>query len=277
MTLKPADFLYLRDLVRRRAAVQIDDGKEYLVEARLLPVARSEGCSSLDELFDRLRGRPSRDLDRRVVEAMLNRETSFFRDFSCFEAFRTRLLPDLVAKRASSRTLRLWSAACSSGQEPYSLALVIREHFPALLGWNLRLLATDLSGEMIACARQGCYSALEVNRGLPAAFLVRYFQPQDLRWRIRDEVRRMVDFQEHNLIDAWPAPPEVDCLWLRNVLIYFDVETKKRILEKALRALRPDGYLVLGAAETPLLLDPRFEPVAFNRTVVYRRRDVERG
>ena len=275
MSLSVHDFNYVRELVQRRSAIALDAGKEYLVESRLASVAAQHGCASLQELVTRLRAPASDRLQHAVVEAMTTNETSFFRDVHPFEALRKAVLPELIQRRAVERRLNIWCAACSSGQEPYSIAMLVREHFPALLGWNLRLYATDLSNEMVERARQGRYRQLEVNRGLPAPMVVKYFERQGTEWQLKEEVRRMVEFRRLNLIEPWPAWPPMDLVFLRNVLIYFDTPTKQGILGKMRRVLRPDGCLFLGGAETTLNLDDAFVRVQYDRAGCYRLRGSE--
>jgi chemotaxis protein methyltransferase CheR len=205
-----------------------------------------------------------------VVDALTINETSFFRDAHPFEALRTHILPELIEKRRASRTLRIWCAACSSGQEPYSVALTIKEHFPELAGWRVELVGTDLSPTMLDRAREGRYSRLEVNRGLPARLLVKYFEQDGTDYRIDDSVRRMVTFRPHNLASPWPSLPQTDVVFMRNVLIYFGLETKREILTKVKRVLRPDGYLLLGGAETTVHVDDTFTRTPIGRTTFYR-------
>ncbi|MGE0679666.1 MAG: protein-glutamate O-methyltransferase CheR [Candidatus Binatia bacterium] len=273
MSLNNADFEYITKLVRDRSAIVLEAGKEYLVESRLLPIVRSEGCTSFADLVVRLRSPSANGLLKRVVEAMTTNETSFFRDLHPFEVLKKTLLPELAAKRESERRLNLWCAASSSGQEPYSIALLLREHFPLLANWTVRFMATDLSVEMVERARAGRYSQLEVNRGMPAPLLVKYFQRHGVEWQVKEELRKTVEFRQMNLLDAWAALPEMDVIFMRNVLIYFDVPTKKAILAKVRRLLRPDGYLFLGAAETTLNLDDGFERVQFDKAGCYRLRN----
>jgi chemotaxis protein methyltransferase CheR len=189
---------------------------------------------------------------------MVTTETSFFRDVHPFETLRTTVLPDLLRRRRAERRLGVWCAACSTGQEPYSFALLVREHFSELAGWRVDILATDLSADVLARARAGRYGQIEVNRGLPAALLVKYFRQHGATWELNEDVRRMVEFRELNLTRPWPALPPADLIFLRNVMIYFDVETKRSILGRAARALRPNGYLLLGGAETTLNLCDSF-------------------
>jgi chemotaxis protein methyltransferase CheR len=255
------DFQLVRKLLMERSAVVLEPGKEYLVESRLAPLVQQMNLGSIGELIDRLRHRPDNGLHRQIVEAMVTTESSFFRDHHPFEALRKVVIPDLLARRGDERCLNIWCAACSSGQEPYSLAMLLREHFPELATWRVTLLATDISQEVLARARQGRYHQIEVNRGLPASHLVRYFEQHGTHWQIKAVVRNMIDFQEINLAQAWPILPRMDLVLLRNVMIYFAVETKKNILGKMARLLKPDGYLLLGGAETTLNLDESYERV----------------
>ncbi len=263
---------YVRNLVREHSAVVLDEGKEWLVESRLAQLAEQAGAESVGELLSRLRIQPLGCLHRQVIEALMTNETSFFRDFFPFEALEKSLLPALATARAAERTLRIWSAACSSGQEPYSIAMLIHDAFPTLAGWSVRILASDISSEMIARARAGTYNQVEVNRGLPAAMLVRHFEKDERHWRISERIRGRIELRELNLAAEWPPLPLMDVIFLRNALIYFAQETKKAILEKVRSVLRPDGYLFLGSSETTLNIDPAFEPVKVERAIGYRLR-----
>ncbi len=273
MPLTQTGFDYLRTLVQQRTAIVLDADKTYLAESRLLPLARRQGFGDVAGLVDHLRTRPVNGLHEQAVEAMTINETSFFRDHHPFEALRQVVLPELLRRRAAERCLNVWCGACSSGQEPYSVALLLREHFGFLAGasgWSVRLIATDVSGDMLERARQGRYTRMEVNRGLPARLLVRYFEQDGPDWRLREDVRRSVEFRRLNLAEPWPPLPTLDVVLLRNVLIYFDVPTKKAILGKVRRLLRPDGYLFLGGAETTLNLDDAFVRVPLDRAGCYR-------
>ena len=254
------DFDVIRRLLRERSAIVLEKGKEYLVETRLAPLVRQLNVSSIGDLIARLRCQPSNGLYRQIVEALFTTESSFFRDHHPFEALRKVVVPDLINRRRDQRRLDIWSAASAAGQEPYSLALLFREHFPELAGWKISLLASDLSQQVLDRARTGRYSQIEVNRGLPAALLVKYFEQHGTDWQLKPALRGMVDFQEINLAQAWPALPRMDLVLIRNVMIYFDVDTKKTILARLARVLRPDGYLLLGGAET-----------TFNLSDCYRR------
>ncbi len=265
------DFDYIRGLVRDNTAIALDNTKVYLVNARLLPVARDAGFPSVVALIKNLRSRPYGDLHIKVVEAIVTTETSFFRDFFPFEALRQEVIPEIMAERRSgSRTLNIWSAGCSSGQEPYSMAMMLRETFPELVTWNTRILASDVSFGMLEKSKAGVYSQTEVNRGLPAPMLVKYFRQNGTTWKLDDAIRNMVSFFHHNLARDQPNLPLVDILSMRNVLIYFDVATKRLVLDRIRRFLRPGGLLILGTAETTLNLDERFERVRLGRAVFYR-------
>jgi chemotaxis protein methyltransferase CheR len=272
MTLRTEDFDYVRTLVRQSSAIVLEDSKAYLVDSRLQPLARQEGIASVADLVAQLRTGRSRALQQKVVEAMTTNETYFFRDIQPFEALRKLVLPQLIKSREAERRLAIWCGASSTGQEPYSLSILLREHFPALNNWSLTFLATDLSTEVLDKAREARYSQIEINRGMPAPLLVKYFRREGMVWVLKDDVRRMVEFRPLNLIEPWPGMPRADLVMLRNVLIYFDVATKKGILAKVRQVLRPDGYLFLGGAESTFGVDDAFERVEVERTSCYRLR-----
>lgn len=270
MPLSDTDLDYVRGLVLDHSAIVLERSKAYLVESRLTPLATRLGFGSLPEFVGKLRREAVNGTHRMVVDAMTTNETYFFRDVHPFEALRTKVLPELVAARARERTLRIWCGACSTGQEPYSLSMLLREHFATLSTWQVSILCTDLSRDVLARAKTGTYTQLEVNRGLPAQLLVKNFVREGDLWRVRDELRGRLQFQELNLAKPFPPLPRFDLVMLRNVLIYFDTETKKGILSRIRRVLAPDGVLFLGAAETTLNLDEAFESVSVGRTVCYR-------
>lgn len=272
-----AEFDFLRGLVRERSAIVLDPGKEYLVDSRLVPLLREGGYPSAVELCQALRAGPRGELARRVVEAMTTNETSFFRDAHPFDALRGRLLPELLAARAAERTLRFWSTACSSGQEAYSLAMLLAEDFPELGEWDVSILATDISRDMVERTGHAVYGQLEMNRGLPAPLLLKYFQRSGTRWHLTPALRRLVQARELNLAAPWPPLPRFDVILLRNVLIYFDLDTKRSILRRARQALRTDGYLFLGSAETTVMVDESWERVTCGASVVYRPLAEEAG
>ena len=266
------DLTYIRNLVRERSAIVLDEEKEYLISSRLEPLAKEFGFDSLPGLVGRLRRTSYDMLHRKVVEAMTTNETSFFRDWSPFLALKDHILPDLITRRASTRSLSIWCGASSSGQEPYSIMLIIQEHFPQLQDWQIRFLATDISGAMVKRSQEGIYSQLEVNRGLPEGLLTKYFSKKGTHWQIAEDMRKKIEFREMNLAGPWPLFPAMDMVVLRNVMIYFDGETKKHILKKIRNILNPQGYLLLGGTETTLNLDEQYERVAVNGTSCYRIR-----
>lgn len=269
-----ADFQFMQQLLRQRSGIVLEPGKEYLLETRLLPVVRSEKLESIPDLIAKLR-QPGHDrLAKLVIEAMTTNETSFFRDYHPFETLRAQILPDLIARRAAKRKLNIWCAAASTGQEPYSIAMIVKELGSKLSGWNVDILATDLSDDVLDRAREGLYSQLEVNRGLPAPMLVKYFQQDGLSWRLKPEVRQMVTFRKLNLLESFSQLPAMDLIFVRNVLIYFDFATKQDILVRIGRVLEPDGFLFLGGAETTVNVDDSYARVTFGKTVCYQRQAV---
>ncbi|MGM0575974.1 MAG: CheR family methyltransferase [Myxococcota bacterium] len=272
MSLSAGDLQYIRDLVRDHAAIVLDDSKEYLVRTRLGPVARTVGEASLPGLVSRLRRERFGGLHETVLEALTTNETSFFRDGRPFELLRTHVLPQILSDRGPSSSLRIWSAASSTGQEPYSIAMLLREHFPDVAPWRVRIRATDLSKQVLERAREGLFTQLEVNRGLPARYLVKYFRREGTAWRVRDEVRSLVRFEALNLARPWPSTRPWDVIFIRNVLIYFGAETKREILRRLRGALAPGGYVFFGGAETPVTLDDAYERVQIDRAVCYRAR-----
>lgn len=272
MPLSSASFEYVRTILHQRSSHYLEDDKTYLVETRLLSLAQRHGFATVEDLLLRLRSKGDEKLLGELVEAMAINETSFFRDGHPYEALRQAVLPDLIQRRSAVRHLNIWSAACSSGQEPYSVAMLLRHHFPALSGWTIRLIASDLSTAILARAAQGRYSDLEVSRGLPADLRDIYFHKKADGWHLRDDLRRTVEFRYINLGSAWPPLPPLDLVLMRNVLIYFDLSTRQRILARLHRAMQPDGYLMLGGAETTHNLDNNFLPISFGPVSFFQLR-----
>jgi chemotaxis protein methyltransferase CheR len=266
------DFDYLRQLVQKQAAVVLDAEKYYLAELHLGKIAESSQFSSIAALVNLLKSSPIGILHRQVVEALVTNETSFFRDRYPFETLKKSVLPKLIQNRSTERSLHIWCAACSYGQEPYSIAMLIREHFPLLATWKIRLIASDFSGQALERARQGRYSQLEVSRGLPAPIREKYFEKQSQGWQIRDDLKQMVEFRQINLIHPWEDLPPMDVIFLRNVLIYFETDVKKAILKEVRQQLRSDGYLFLGGGETTFNLDNTFESVQIDQSLCHRLR-----
>jgi chemotaxis protein methyltransferase CheR len=254
----PDDFSFLAQMVRRRAGLVLTVPKTDLIESRLATVMRRFGFRSVDAMVKELRhGRET--LARAVTEALTTNESSFFRDRATFEAFRDQVLPRLVEARSESKRLRIWSAACAAGQEPYSIAMLLDDL--KLQGWSIDLIATDLSAEMVARAEEGVYSHFEVQRGLAIRRLVAHFSQDGGSWRIHENLRRMVSFRQFNLLDSYGWLDDLDVVFCRNVLIYFDQKTKASVLDKITEMLSPDGALVLGGSEAVTGLTTAFVPV----------------
>ena len=260
----PLDYDFLRKLLKERSGLVLSADKQYLVESRLTPLVRKAGLASLGELAAKLKGNDER-LIVDVVEAMTTNESFFYRDKIPFDHFREAILPGLLSARAMQRRIRIWCAAASTGQEPYSLAMCIREMKEKLGGWRIELVATDLSTEVLEKARAGVYSQFEVQRGLPIQMLVKYFAQVGDTWQIAPDIRAMVQFRPLNLLADFTSLGRFDVIFCRNVLIYFDQETKIGVLNRIGRVLEPDGYLVLGAAETVVGLTDAFKLVPDKR------------
>ena len=267
-TLATEDYQFLKDYIHRESGILLDDDKHYLLTARLTPVIELLHMESLTALARALRGSSNPQLRKKVVEAMTTHETLFFRDASPFEALKSTILPQLIKLRETSRTIRIWSAAASSGQEPYSLAMTLLEM--GLEDWNLQITGTDISEQILSRAREGRYLQIEVNRGLPATHLVKYFEREGLDWRIKEPLRRMVRFLPFDLRRSLSAVGPFDLIFCRNVLIYFDIPTKKQILAGLRGTLLPGGYLVLGGSESTLNLDETFLRIPVGRATFYQ-------
>jgi chemotaxis protein methyltransferase CheR len=264
-------FDFLAKFVLEKSAILLEPSKTYLVESRLNPIARENGFESLDQLVVALKRPGNRELAQQVIDAMTTNESSFFRDLHPFDALKTNIIPELMEKRAKERTINIWSNACSSGQEVYSIAMLLRENFPELGGWKVRLIASDLSTSILKKAQEGIFNQTEVNRGLPLPMLLKYFNKSGIQWQIKEEIRKSIEFREVNLIESWPPTlPTMDIVFLRNVLIYFSPETKTNILNKVYRILRPDGCLFLGGAETTMNLDTKFVRTVVGKSTCYR-------
>jgi chemotaxis protein methyltransferase CheR len=269
--LDPQAFGFIRNLVKSKSAIVLESGKAYLVESRLTPVARELGLQNITELVAELQKPGSQKLTQRVVEAMTTNETSFFRDIHPFQALKTSILPNLIQRREKEKTITIWSNACSSGQEAYSIAMILNEHFPTIKDWKVRILCSDLSSQILERARAGIFNQTEVNRGLPMNFLLKYFTKDGNQWKICSDIRKMVEFRELNLVEPFPHTlPKMDVVFLRNVLIYFSPETKSEILKKVHRTMHADGYLFLGGSETTMNLNVNFQREQVGSAVCYR-------
>lgn len=272
MPITTTEFDYIRRLVLAESGIVLEPGKEYLVDARMATLIRQEKIESVDKLIERMRADRRDPIHKRVIEAMTTNETSFFRDVHPFETLKNTVLPAMLANRAASRSLSIWCGASSAGQEPYTIAMTLLENCPQIADWKLTFIATDLSSEMIARSKAGKYNQIEMNRGLPAALLIKYFDKRGLEWQVKQKLRDMIDFRELNLTTAWPHLPAMDIVFLRNVLIYFDTQTKRDILGRIRELLKPDGYLFLGCAETTLSIDDGYERLPVEKSGCYRHR-----
>lgn len=249
MSLSADTFTFVADLVRRRSAIDLTVGKESLVESRLMPLVRQAGLAGVDEYVGTVRERAHGVEHDRIVEALTTNETWWFRDLGSFRALSQQIIPTLVQDNPGLGPLRIWSAACSTGQEPYSIAMALVDAAPDLA---VEITATDLSREVLSRGRAGRYSQIEVNRGLPVSMLVRHFTRAGTEWELSEQVRSVVTFSQHNLLGRAPPGGPFDIVYLRNVLIYFDRETKERVISMVSKALRPGGFLLLGPVETTM-------------------------
>ena len=265
------DYEYLRKLLRDQSGLDLSADKQYLLESRLLPLARKADLPSLGDLVQKMKG-GSNALIAQVVEAMTTNETFFFRDKIPFDHFRNTIMPEMLNARAARRSLRIWCAAGSTGQEPYSLAMCLKEMSAAFAGWHIEILATDLSQEVLEKSRAGIYSQFEVQRGLPIQMLVKYFKQIGELWQINPDIRAMVTHRQLNLLHDFAQLGSFDVIFCRNVLIYFDQDTKANIFGRLARSMEADGFLVLGAAETVVGLTEAFKPIA-DRRGLYRPND----
>jgi chemotaxis protein methyltransferase CheR len=269
MTASSLDYEYLRSVVMRNSGNQVDPSRDYLFESRLQGLLRNRGFDSLSQLVSALRSDPGPTLQRSVAEAMTINETSFFRDTPTFDYLREVLLPALIASRQTTRALRFWSAASASGQEAYSIAMMLREHFPLLAGWRIDIFGTDISAEMVERATAGRYQRIEINRGLPARFLLKYLIRTGDEWEIHPDIKRLCRFQQRNLVQPAILPETFDVIFLRNVMIYFSQDTRRHVLLTMHRSLARDGVLFLGLSEQPRM-DSHWQTMLTPKTVWYK-------
>lgn len=254
--------------MKDETAIVLESTKEYLVECRLTPVSKELGFASLDALIQHFKTAPREEIKLKIIDAMTINETLFFRDIHPFELLKSKILPELKAKKNSKR-LDIWCAAASSGQEPYTIAMILKELSVQFQGWNINIIASDISEKMLAKAKEGSYNQMEVNRGLPLAYLTQFFEKKGPNWQINKEIRDMVKFQKINLIHPWTIP-KMDLVFMRNVLIYFNIETKKDIVKRVEETLNPDGYLFLGGAETTMGINNQFARVGIDKFPCYQ-------
>ncbi|AWJ92332.1 chemotaxis protein CheR (plasmid) [Azospirillum baldaniorum] len=259
------DFDMFSTLLKQRSGLVLTRDKAYLLESRLMPVARKWNMKGLEELASTVRTRKDEALLRDITEAMTTNESSFFRDQKPFDQFKQIVLPKLMEARSAKRSIRIWSAACSSGQEAYSLAMLLSEDAAKLAGWRIEIVGTDISAEMVERSKSGIYTQFEVQRGLPIQMLVKHFKQQGDKWQISQQLRQMASFREFNLLGDLSTLGQFDIVFCRNVLIYFDQPTKTKVLEAIARQMPQDGVLYLGGAETVLGITDRFKPVEGQR------------
>lgn len=263
----PQDFEYISGLIKSRSGLVLSPEKGYLLESRLMPIARKRGMKGLDELIGDVRTKKDEILIGAVVEAMTTNESFFFRDIKPFDLFRDHILPHLLQTRAAKKSFRIWCAAASSGQEPYSLSMLLKEAGPKLAGWKTDILGTDISRDILEKAKKGVYSQFEVQRGLPIQLLMKYFSKEGDVWQVKPEICSMVTYKEFNLLESLKPLGAFDVVFCRNVLIYFDKETKAKVLSEISDLMPADGILFLGGAETVLGITDKFKPVAGQRGV----------
>ena len=258
------------------SGIFLDEKKAYLIETRLKMIIENEGVSSYQELYRKAVSDKSKVLERKIIDAVTTNETLFFRDTSPFEMFRHKVMPDLIDKRTAQTSgvvpinIRIWSTACSTGQEIYSLAMILKELLPNPQKYRIKLLGTDISDEAIARASYGKYNKFEIERGLDKDRLQRYFLPNGNLWKIRDDIRAMAVFQKRNLMQPFAGIGQFDVIFCRNVAIYFSIEDRKKLFEKIAGALAPDGYLIIGSTESLTGICPMFEPQRHLRSVFYQ-------
>ena len=258
-----SDFDFVSGLLKRRAGIQLTTDKTYLLESRLAPLARKEGLASIEDLLQVVRSRRDERLISQIVDVMTTNETFFFRDKTPFELMKEVALPDLSSQRKSR--IRIWCAACSTGQEPYSLAMMLEDNPALTKGATVEIVATDISPRVLEKAKSGLYSQFEVQRGLPIQMMMKHFKQKDDLWQISDKIRSMVTFREHNLMDQPTMFGKFDVVFIRNVLIYFDQPTKTQVLDRVSSVMNPGGYMLLGAAETVIGISKKFEAVKERR------------
>jgi chemotaxis protein methyltransferase CheR len=266
------EFDFLRKFLRDRSGLVLSDDKQYLIESRLVPVARRNGLASISEIVAKLRTQAPA-LEAAVVEAMTTNESFFFRDKTPFEHLRDEMMPALLAARAGQKKLRIWCAAASTGQEPYTIAMILADMAAKIAGWRIEILGTDLSTEVLDRAKAGLYTQFEIQRGLPIQLLMKHFTQKGDQWEISPAIRSMVQYRPLNLLRDFSSLGQFDIVFCRNVLIYFDQGTKIDVLSRICRMLAPDGYLTLGAAETVVGLTAAFKPHAERRGLCVLNRD----
>ena len=273
MQLTSADIDAVCGLVHDLCGIYLDDSKAYLIKSRLADLVQSNGCSTYVDLVTKARQVGGKQLTNEIVDAISTNETLFFRDGSPFEAFQHKVLPELIDSKVGSvfsNRLRIWSAACSSGQEPYSIAMTLSELLPNINDWDVQILASDVSDQAVKKASRGWFSSHEIDRGLNRNHLSRYFHQEDGGWRVKDEIRALISFEKRNLLDSLGMPRRFDIVFCRNVAIYFTPEVRESLFKRIAETLTPEGYLFVGSQESLVDLGPRFSPHHHCRATFYR-------
>jgi chemotaxis protein methyltransferase CheR len=270
LSISANDFEIVQKFLFANSGISLVAGKEYLVEGRLQSLVHSEKFDDLHALIVALNGDAESHLGKKVVEALTTNETSFFRDKHPFETLKTAIIPELLKKPQVGKQIQIWSAASSSGQEPYSLAMLLEDSFSWATDWQIKITASDISEEMLEKCRAGLYTQFEILRGLPPQYVPQFFQRAESKWQVKSNIRERIDFRYLNLCGDWGNLPKMDIVFIRNVLIYFDNDTKKTILEKMLRVIKPGGHLFLGSGETPVGLEDRFQPADFSTSACFK-------
>lgn len=268
--LPDADFEFIRALVHRESGIALTPDKQYLVTSRLAPLMKKHDIPNIRTLVQQLRAKSNPTITREIIDLMTTNESWFFRDHWPYECMREVVLPDLSVRRSAQRNLDIWSAACSSGQEPYSIAMVVREEATSVGGWNVKITGTDISPTMLERCKHGKFTRTEMTRGLTAAQKARFFTQVGTDSQAREELRNMLDLKLLNLTKAWPRLPQFDVIFIRNVLIYFDLPTKQDILRRVERLLNPGGYLFLGSGETMVDIATKLKPVSYKSNSFYQ-------
>ncbi len=272
--MQDADFKFVSGLLKERSGLIIGPDKIYLLESRLAPIARKEGLKNVDDLIAKLRSKPNEGLFADVTEAMTTNESLFFRDKTPFDNLKDHILPSIMDSRPPTHKTRIWCAAASTGQEPYSISMMLKENQHQFGKMKCEIVGTDISSQVLQKAKAGIYSQFEIQRGMPIQLLIKCFEQKDEHWVVSPELKTMINFREFNLLDDFKALRKWDVVFCRNVLIYFDQPTKADILNRIAECLAPDGFLVLGAAETVLGISAAFEPIK-GRRGLYKRVDSE--
>lgn len=273
--IKPDEIALLSKYIYGITGISIDKSKAYLLETRFSKIIEEEGCASYTELYHKAKGDPKKHLEHKIIDAITTNETLFFRDSGPFELMRHKILPELIDARAAKSgggkpSLRIWSAASSTGQELYSIAIVIKELLGPSTGYNLKLLGTDISDAAVAQASYGTYNKFEIERGLERSKLTKYFHSAGANWKIKDELRAMASFRKFNLMTPFTALGKWDIIFCRNVAIYFTLEDRKRLFNRLADVLEPDGYLVIGSTESLTGICPRFVPKRHLKSIFYQ-------